>query len=105
MQPTRTSGVSALPSRRADPTTERVLGHFIAGTLMGNDNLDTLASDEALLGTGILDSLGLLRLVVFIHDELGVDVADELLLPEHFQSLAHLAALVERLQATRDGPL
>lgn len=54
----------------------------------------TLHGDERLLANGILDSLGVLDLVAFLEDEFGISVADDDLVPEHFESLRSLAAFV-----------
>lgn len=51
---------------------------------------------ESFLGNGILDSTGVLELVTFVEAKFGVKVHDEELVPENFDSLAALAAFVER---------
>ena len=79
--------------------TEQRLGRFIATTLMQNEDTDTLDREEALLGSGILDSLGIMRLVVFIDETFGVTVPEDGLVPEHFETLRQLAAYVEHLRA------
>ena len=78
---------------------ENKLKHFIATELMYADDDDALGSDEPLLGSGIVDSLGIMRLVSYIEEEFGVVVPEEELVPEHFQTIGRLAAFVERLQA------
>lgn len=55
----------------------------------------TLGEDDHLLANGILDSLGVLDLVAYLEQEFGIVVADEDLIPEHFQTLRHLATFVE----------
>ena len=78
---------------------EQRLKHFIATELMYSEDDETLSSDEPLLGSGIVDSLGIMRLVSFIEEEFGVEVPEEELVPEHFQTVNRLTAFVERLQA------
>lgn len=51
---------------------------------------------DSFLGTGILDSTGVLELVTFVEGTFGVQVDDEELVPENFDSLAALGAFVER---------
>ncbi len=46
-----------------------------------------LSPDDDLLGSGVLDSLGILQLVAFIDEKLGVQVADEDVVLENFQSV------------------
>jgi len=77
---------------------ERKLKHFIAAELMYTED-DDLSSEEPLLGSGIVDSLGIMRLVSYIEEEFGVLVPEEELVPDHFQTVSRLAAFVGRLQA------
>jgi acyl carrier protein len=49
-----------------------------------------------LLESGILDSLGVLSLVAFLQDQLGVRVDDEDLVPENFQTIERVAAFACR---------
>jgi len=77
---------------------ENALRHFIATELMYAEDENALRPDEPLLGSGIVDSLGIMRLVSFIEERFGVVVPEEDLIPEHFQTVQHLAALVQRLQ-------
>jgi acyl carrier protein len=78
---------------------EQRLSRFIATTLMHNEDADTLDREEPLLGSGILDSLGIMRLVVFIDETFGVAVPEDGLVPENFQTLRQLAAFVDHLRA------
>src|SRR5262247_4096865 len=54
---------------------------------------------DDLLEGGILDSVGVLTLVQLLEDRFSVTVSDEDLVPEHFRSLAALAAFL-RLKAS-----
>jgi acyl carrier protein len=53
-----------------------------------------LKDSDALLESGILDSLGVLDLVHFIEQEFSIAVADEELVPENFQTIDRIAAFV-----------
>ena len=74
------------------------LRHFIASELMYGDDDDVLSDEEPLLGSGIVDSLGIMRLVSYIEEEFEVEVSEEDLVPEHFQTVNRLAAFVDRLK-------
>jgi acyl carrier protein len=54
-----------------------------------------LKDSDALLESGILDSLGILDLVAFVEQEFSIGVSDEELVPENFQSVERIAAFVE----------
>lgn len=53
-----------------------------------------LKDTDALLETGILDSLGVLDLVSFIEQKFSVGMSDEELVPENFQTIERIAAFV-----------
>jgi len=54
-----------------------------------------LQDSDALLESGILDSLGVLDLVAFIEKEFRISVADEELVPENFQTIDRLVAFIQ----------
>jgi acyl carrier protein len=54
-------------------------------------------SDEAsLLEQGIIDSTGVLELVTFIEEHFGVAIDDAEMVPQNLDSVANIAAFVER---------
>lgn len=60
-----------------------------------------LEDSSQLLEEGVLDSLGVLELVNYLQDELGVPVEDEELIPENFSSIDTIAAFVETKRAAK----
>jgi acyl carrier protein len=54
-----------------------------------------LTPNYELIDNGVLDSLGIFRMVGFLEDDFGFEVADDDLVPENFATLAAIAALVE----------
>jgi acyl carrier protein len=69
------------------------IGDFIAHTfpLARGVQLD---SHAPLLTSGIVDSLGVLAIIGFVQREFGVELLDEELTAENFESIASLAELV-----------
>ena len=57
-------------------------------------------NDDTPLLNGLLDSGALMRLVVFIEEELGVTVEDDDVSSEHFETLGH----IERFVSAKRGP-
>ena len=55
-----------------------------------------LGDEDSLLDTGAIDSLGLLDVVGYLEDELGLEIDDEDMSPENFDSIAELTRFVER---------
>jgi len=76
-------------------TKEKIKG-FIIETFLFDASDATLEDDVSLLDTGIIDSTGVLELVSFIEEEFGIEVKDEELVPENLDSLAKIAAFIEK---------
>jgi acyl carrier protein len=79
---------------------ENALSEFVRSELLHGRKV-TLTSDTDLLGAGIVDSLGILRLVAFLEDRFGVKVPDEDVVFENFESIGAMAAYVSQRLATR----
>jgi acyl carrier protein len=63
-----------------------------------------LAPEESFLDSGIVDSMGVLEIVLFLEERFGIVVNDEDVLPEHFDSIERLSNYVQRrLAETRGG--
>jgi len=63
---------------------EFISGEFLAG---GSTDFDR---DSYLLETGVIDSIGLFRLITFLEETFHVRIPDQDLLAENFQSLNHI---------------
>lgn len=70
--------------------------HLIRQFIRDSFLVDEFTDDESFLGSGLIDSLGILQLVSFVEAQYGIQVADTDLTPDNFDSVARLAAYVER---------
>jgi acyl carrier protein len=86
---------------------ETVINDYISREFIRDPALLPLADDASLLDSGILDSLSLLRLVVFLEERFGITMGDADLLPENFASVnticAYLRAREPRKQEAAHG--
>lgn len=73
----------------------RIRDFIIANCLFGDTSFE-LSDDTALLDAGIIDSTGVIELVLFVSDEFGLEVPPEDMLPENFNSIARLAGYVQQ---------
>lgn len=73
--------------------------NFILETFLFTDDPSALNDDDSFLDKGIIDSTGVLELVTFLEDELGVTVSDEELVPENLDSVRAVSAFVARKRA------
>ena len=60
---------------------------FILENYLFTDDPAALSPDESLLKQGIVDSTGMMQIIAFIEEELGVPVADEEMIPENLESV------------------
>jgi acyl carrier protein len=71
---------------------ETVIKDYISRELVRDPALLPVADETSLLESGILDSLSLLQLVVFLEGRFGITVGDADLLPEHFATVTTICA-------------
>jgi acyl carrier protein len=67
---------------------------FILENYLFTDDQAQLGLDDSLLGRGIVDSTGMLEIILFIEEQLGVKVADTEMVPENLDSVNRIAAFV-----------
>jgi acyl carrier protein len=77
--------------------TQTILIDYITKELSVGRAKQIRPSDN-LLETGVLDSLGLMQLVIFIEEKLGVKVPDEDVVIENFSSVDALTGYLERMK-------
>ena len=58
-----------------------------------------LHDDSPLLESGIIDSMGILDLVMVVEEQFNIILNDEDLVPENFASIASLATFVQSKQS------
>jgi acyl carrier protein len=65
---------------------------------------DTAIDDTtALIDKGILDSMGLMQVIMFIEEKTGIRIPDDEVLPDNFQTIGSIESLVDRLGKSRSG--
>jgi acyl carrier protein len=79
--------------------TRQQIRQYILENLMFSNDPSQLPDDVSLLDRGIIDSTGVLEVVMFIEQAFAVKVRDSDLLPENFDSVARIADFVTRLHA------
>ena len=71
---------------------ETVINDYISRELVPDPALLPLANDTPLLESGVIDSLSLLRIVVFLEERFGITMGDADLMPENFASVDAICA-------------
>ncbi len=77
---------------------ESEINTYISRELVGKPELLPLKNDSPLLESCILDSLSVLRLVLFLAQQFGIVVAPEELIPENFETVDAICAYIRTQQ-------
>jgi acyl carrier protein len=67
---------------------------FIVEEIALGSGVDSVGHDDDLLAQDVIDSLGIVELVAFLEARYGIDVGDDDLVPENFQSVNSVVAFV-----------
>lgn len=73
---------------------DKVRTFVIDNFLFGNS--DDLDDTTSFLDEGIIDSTGVLELVTYLENEFGIDVDDEELIPENFDSIDNVCSYLQK---------
>lgn len=71
---------------------ERIRGHF--ADLGMSAGLASVTADDSLLLSGVLDSVGMIDLVSELERVYGISIAEDELVPEHFETLRAISDFV-----------
>jgi len=68
---------------------------FINNEFLDNSESENIPDDLDLIEAGIIDSLGILRIVVFLEEELNVVIEPEQMVPKNMSSIGAILRLVD----------
>jgi acyl carrier protein len=75
-------------------TIEEVIRSYIAENILFSGNGYPYSDDASFLEEGIIDSMGIMELVMFVGDTFRITVEDEELVPDNFDSVSRLASYI-----------
>jgi acyl carrier protein len=80
--------------------TDRIRSYLLREVLAGAPASE-LSDDSPLIGGGILDSVAMIRLVVFLEDEFSISIDGKEVGPSQFDTVGKIADLVASKTADR----
>lgn len=69
---------------------ENSVRDFIAENFLFREDRDSVAAEESLLESGLIDSTGVLELIAFLETEIGISIKDAEIVPENFDSIKNI---------------
>ena len=73
-----------------------LLNFIMENYITGRSVNVTLTPDESLLESGIVDSTGILELVLFLEEQFTVKIEDEEIIPENLDTINNLVTFLEK---------
>jgi acyl carrier protein len=75
------------------------LKQYVTEQLLGDHTDAEVGEDDDLLGSGLVDSVAMMSLVLFIEEELHIPVPPEDVTIEHFRSIRTIDAYLQQREA------
>lgn len=64
------------------------------------DNTAEICDNESLLEKGVIDSTGVLELILYLEEEFDIKIEDEEIIPENLDSVSNIEALIKSKNGT-----
>ena len=78
---------------------DKILIDYISNELINESLEDALEESDDLLGGGILDSMGMMKLILFVEKEFDVKVPPEDMTIENFMTVGHIMEYIQNKKA------
>ena len=69
---------------------------FIKNQLVREKTMKNIGRGDDLIESGIIDSLGILKLLEFLESKFSINISDEELIPENFESIESIESFISR---------
>jgi acyl carrier protein len=78
--------------------TNEVIRDFITNEMLHGSLTTPLGDEDQLVESGIIDSLGVMTILSFLDERFSIQVSGNDLIPENFESVSAISALIARYQ-------
>jgi len=69
---------------------------FIKNQLVREKTMKNIGRGDDLIESGVIDSLGILKLLEFLESKFSINISDEELIPENFESIESIESFISR---------
>ena len=73
-----------------------MIKNFILKELITDSSKINLNYNDSLLEAGVIDSLGIMKMLAFLSDEFRINIDDQDVIPENFESINAISAYIEK---------
>lgn len=78
---------------------KKTIRRYIMENLLFTEDESAIQDGDSFLEGGIIDSTGVMEIIMFIEETFGIKVDDSEMLPANLDSINNLAAFIQRKQA------
>ncbi|HTP11837.1 MAG TPA: acyl carrier protein [Anaerolineae bacterium] len=78
---------------------EEIIRNHIAKNILFNDKGYPYSDEASFVEEGIIDSMNVMELILFVEENFNLEVADEEIVPENFNSVSKMADYIRRKKA------
>ncbi len=71
---------------------------YILENYLFSDDPSVLSDEDSFLDKGIIDSTGILEVIYFLEDEIGISVEDDEMIPENLDSVNNIVVFINKKQ-------
>jgi len=82
---------------------ETIVKEFIKKSFIFSKEANEILSNTPLLDSGLIDSTGIFELVAFIETQFNIEVFDEEIVPENFETLNGIALFIDKKSKSMAG--
>jgi len=76
--------------------TNEKIKRFILEEVCPEANLSSLDDNEPLISSGLMDSLGILKILSFLDEEFGINLASDEIKHDNFSTVNLISGLIEK---------
>ena len=73
-----------------------IIKDFIIKDIITDAGKTNLGFDDSLLEAGIIDSLGIMKMLAFLSDKFDLTVEDQDVIPENFETIGAISSYIEK---------
>ena len=84
-------------------STREIVRKFIRKDLAKNSEHLVITDQDNIIMNGMVDSLGLIKIVNFLEERFSIKLKDEDIIPDHFESIESISILLEQTLNSQEG--
>ncbi len=77
-------------------STAEIVKDFIIKDILTDAAKSNLSNEDSLLEAGIIDSLGIVKILTFLSDKFDVNVDDQDVIPENFETINAISSYIDK---------